>query len=419
MAIISNQVAQTLSANAAKVFQPRSPITTRELFAGRWSELTTIADAVHQIGLHAVIYGERGVGKTSLSNVVGPTIWALDGTNEPSNFRLVIKAVTASGDTFAAIWEKLFKEILWQDNRPTIGMMPQQRPAKTLYEAFSLQGNLTVDGVRRTLSSLPKSVFIVDEFDRAAASTSQEFTDLIKSLSDFGTDTTIVLVGVSETVDKLIADHASIGRALMQVLLPRMKSTELRAILTNAEKSLGVTFSDEAADLIVKMSQGLPHYTHLIGLNAVRTAATERYNDQVERVDVFSALKLSVKHAEQSTASKYTKATHSAQTDALYRQVLLACAITATKAHDALGYFNPAAVSAPLATILKRNVAVATYTNHLSEFIQVKRAQVLEREGQARGYRYRFHDPLLVPFVFMTSIANGLVNDEDLMELVS
>jgi ABC-type molybdenum transport system ATPase subunit/photorepair protein PhrA len=41
-------------------------------------KLTTIRDAAHQAGLHVVIYGERGVGKTSLANVVRPTIWALD-----------------------------------------------------------------------------------------------------------------------------------------------------------------------------------------------------------------------------------------------------------------------------------------------------------------------------------------------------
>ena len=56
--------ADWLTAQASKAFQPRTPITTKDLFAGRWSELTTISDAVHESGLHVVIYGERGVGKT-------------------------------------------------------------------------------------------------------------------------------------------------------------------------------------------------------------------------------------------------------------------------------------------------------------------------------------------------------------------
>src|ERR1700685_2430660 len=101
-------------------------------------------------------------------------------------------------------------------------------------EAFSLRGNLDIDNVRRTLTCLPSSVFIIDEFDRTAKTTSREFTDLIKALSDFAVDTTIILVGVSETVDHLVADHASVSRALIQIPLPRMKQEELRAILTYA-----------------------------------------------------------------------------------------------------------------------------------------------------------------------------------------
>jgi hypothetical protein len=53
--------AEALAAQAGKFFTPRTPITTKELFAGRWNELTAIQDAVNQPGLHPIIYGERGV----------------------------------------------------------------------------------------------------------------------------------------------------------------------------------------------------------------------------------------------------------------------------------------------------------------------------------------------------------------------
>jgi len=90
---------------------------------------------------------------------------------------------------------------------------------------------------------MPGSVFIVDEFDRAANETSGNFTDLMKGLSDFSVDCTIILVGVSDTVDQLIADHASISRSLVQILLPRMVEKELREILSTAEKALDIGFS--------------------------------------------------------------------------------------------------------------------------------------------------------------------------------
>ena len=177
-----------------------------------------------------------------------------------------------------------------------------------ILKAFSLPPELGVDDVRRVLAKIPGSVFIIDEFDRAAPDTSLALTDLIKALSDFAVDSTVVVVGVADTVDQLISDHASVSRAMVQVLLPRMEVTELDEILINAENSLKVRFSDESRSLIIHISQGLPHYTHLIGLHAVRKAA-DRRTTGIERQDVFSALKEAVKEAQQTVTEKHSKAT--------------------------------------------------------------------------------------------------------------
>jgi hypothetical protein len=197
-----------------------------------------------------------------------------------------------------------------------------------------------------------------------------------------------------------------------------MKMNELKQILLNAENSLGVTFSEESKNLIVHISQGLPHYTHLIGLNSVRKAALGRFSNEVHREDVFSALREAAKQAQQTVTEKHAKATHSAHSEALYRHVLLACALAAASSHDALGYFNPSAVIEPLSTILGRSVQIATFTHHLTEFCQTKRGNVLEKTGEARAYRYRFHDPLLVPFVFMDALADRLITDENLSSIL-
>jgi hypothetical protein len=92
--------------------------------------------------------------------------------------------------------------------------------------------------------------------------------------------------------------------------------------------------------------------------------------------------------------------------------------LTATRFHDALDYFNPAAVVEPLAKILGRPVEIATFSSHLSEFCEVKRGSVLERDGQERAYRFRFSDPLLVPFTFMGSVATGLLSNQQLSEML-
>jgi ATP-dependent Clp protease ATP-binding subunit ClpA len=58
-------------------FSPGAPIQERELFAGRANELQALMDAVMQRGRHAVLFGERGVGKTSMVNIFPLTIAVL------------------------------------------------------------------------------------------------------------------------------------------------------------------------------------------------------------------------------------------------------------------------------------------------------------------------------------------------------
>jgi hypothetical protein len=83
-----------------------------------------------------------------------------------------------------------------------------------------------------------------------------------------------------------------------------------------------------------------------------------------------------------------------------------------------MGYFHAGDVLSPLSIILKRdNVVIATYQKHINDFCEADRGQLLEREGSPRAYRYRFRDPLMPPYVFMTAIANMLIDADQLTEL--
>jgi hypothetical protein len=420
--LLTREESTQLSIAAGNAFQPRSPISTREFFAGRWEQLTTVVDAVAQKGLHIVMFGERGVGKTSLANIVDPLLYVMEETMtgrhpEP---RITVKVNLHQGDAFGNAWSRVFDEITWSEDQPGIGLSTRPHEVQvTLKEAFKIGNFPTIDIVRRTLRTLPRSVIIFDEFDRGSTALKRDFTDLIKALSDYAVDSTIILVGVSETVDQLIRDHASIVRAIVQVQLPRMNERELKEILDKASKALKVQFSPNAAALIVRMSQGLPHYTHLIGLHATREAAL-RLSRLIQVQDVHRSFDKAVKQAVQSIQEKYLLAIHSAHREALYDNVLLACAMASSSAKDALGYFHPADIVQPISAILGReNVTIATFQKHINEFCEAERGRVLERHGSPRAYKYRFHDPLLPPYIFMTALANGDVNVDQLRELTA
>lgn len=53
-----------------EIFTPSTPVTTAELFAGRSSQMLRALDAIAERGRHVLLYGERGVGKTSLAQII-------------------------------------------------------------------------------------------------------------------------------------------------------------------------------------------------------------------------------------------------------------------------------------------------------------------------------------------------------------
>lgn len=66
----AKQSLSTTALLAGTVFTPTIPVSEESLFAGRMDEIRRVVDVINQRGRHAVVYGERGVGKTSLANII-------------------------------------------------------------------------------------------------------------------------------------------------------------------------------------------------------------------------------------------------------------------------------------------------------------------------------------------------------------
>ena len=98
--------------------------------------------------------------------------------------------------------------------------------------------------------------------------------------------------------------------------------------------------SESAQWYIPAVSQGYPHYTHLLALHSAREALDDG-RDIVERRDIEAAIGQALELTERSIQDAYSAAVYSANPSALYRQVLLACALSET---DDFSYFNSQAV---------------------------------------------------------------------------
>jgi hypothetical protein len=221
------------------------------------------------------------------------------------------------------------------------------------------------------------------------------------------TDVTLILVGVADSLDNLLAEHESIERALIQIPMPRMSPPELVEIIEKGLKELKMTVDPDAEKRISNLSHGLPHYTHSLALYAAQ-AAVDRDSMVIKHVDVIEAIKSAIENTQQSIRKSYHDATSSPRGN-LYAEVLLACALAET---DELGYFPAVNVRTPMSKIMGKPYDVPAFSRHLNDFCETDRGAVLQRTGFPKRYRFRFENPLMEPFVVMKGISSGKISPE-------
>lgn len=382
-----------------EVFSPGAPVQERDLFAGRIGQLRSLIDTVRQRGRHAVIFGERGVGKTSIANILGLVI------RGPEREVIAVKVNAAPDDTYVSLWKKVFKRLNYQlsDN--------EGGGTKTLAENYP--DGLTLDDVQLELSDFAEHqipLIVIDEFDRIVdKSVTVLIGDTIKALSDYSVNATLVLVGVAEDIGELLEGHESVARSIIQVRMPRMSQDELAQIVASRYGKCGIQADDEALWKMTFLARGLPYYAQLLGMHSARAAITKKTIKVIpEHVD--SALSSAVEELDASIKETYHTAVRSPRNDAtLYEPVLLACALAKA---DEMGEFQQASVTEPLAKILPdKSYRASTFAFHMNEFCKPQRKCVLISHGEPRNMRYRFTDPLMQPFVILKGLADGLISD--------
>jgi hypothetical protein len=367
-----------------QVFTPAKPVSKADLFAGRDEQIGICVSAIFQGGLHIVVYGERGVGKTSLANVL-PEI--IRDARHPDLDAVRIDCSKATD--YDGLWMQACKELgaPWPNHEV-----------------------VEPESIRYHLQGVGKQVLIVfDELDRFGGQedATAAFADTIKTLSDHDVNATVMLVGVADSVEHLIGHHASIVRCMKQVEMPRMQPHELRTILNKGLAFAQMTAEDDVLHAIVRMSEGLPHFVHVLGLEA-GTAAAEDDRDHVGEADLLKGVGRAIKG--HSIMSHYKKATDSPQPGHLYEKVLFACALAEK---NEFGEFRAADVAKPLAVIMgKDRVGFPTFVKHLTDLSGPGRGQALIKLGTQHNHRYRFQDPFLQPFAKLVALRTGLATPE-------
>jgi Cdc6-like AAA superfamily ATPase len=194
---------------------------------------------VHEVERHGMavildLLAERGVGKTSLANLLYD-ILVLSGRSTYQRARINC----AESMNFDAIWSTIFRQL------------KTNVEGEEVHLGDSVPAGATSENIRECFDTMDDpSIVIIDEFDRVQEQDTQTLmADTIKTLSDNSVNTTLVLVGVADSIDQLISEHRSIDRALVQIQMQRMSKAELVEII---DKCIA-RCSDLSVDIEVKM----------------------------------------------------------------------------------------------------------------------------------------------------------------------
>lgn len=383
---------------ASQVFTPGWPVSQKDLFSGRKDALERILEAIVSPGRHPIIFGQRGVGKTSLANIMSDLI-----TNV-----LAVYASCDSSDTFGSIWNRLLENTTITFREKAWGLSREEVEKKTSLRAF-IKGDtsdVTPSQVAELLGGIVGewTIFIIDEFDKVTNRAARaRMADLIKHVSDTNKWVSIVVVGVGPSISTLIGHHPSIERNLLQVELPTMSDDEIKGIVRQGCNVLRISVTDEVLSEVAQLANGFPHYAHLLGLSSVKVCFKDE-TDQLD-MDVFTrGCDLAIQDAIEKYREAFSSATATTKASR-YPSVLCACAFAR---HNERGVFRATDVVDAMWQVFRELVTVQAVATPLGRFCAQDRGRILEKVPVGNRSHYRFTDPMMRPFLKIR--AKGLLS---------
>ncbi len=274
-------------------FRPGAPVPPG-IFAGRFKELEQIQKCIYQTindrPQNLLIFGERGIGKTSIALC---SKWISEGeletfeneklnlftimisVNTRMNFEevltnIILQAQRKIGETqllgvFKKIWSHL-EEIKFGPVAFKKAIENKEISLASDEFCYFLEG--LWDIIKDQYSGV---VIIIDEFDRLLDFSG--IASFLKTLLErLGADSysrfMFLISGMGDLKEKLYKDHASVLRNFEPVELKTMPDNEAEQVINKALQETTVKITKEGLDLIISLAEGYPHFLQEIGYSA-------------------------------------------------------------------------------------------------------------------------------------------------------
>ena len=272
---------QTVRLKLREAFVPARPVTDPGMFAGRGALLTTIIRAIEDRHLHTIIYGERGIGKTSLLHVLAQRA-------REARYHVSYVSCGAGADfdeTFRAVASQI-PLLFHEDYGPTSAEAEKHMTIADLLPESGISPRQASEFCAKVVGT--RVLVVLDEFERAQSSEFRRWVgEFLKNLSDRSVRVHLVIAGVAASLDDLLEPGGFMQRNVIAVEMPKMSKAEVQEMVHNGEAISGMTFDAEAVDVLAMACNGLPYIASLLSQQACLNAvADKRLNVTAADVEV-------------------------------------------------------------------------------------------------------------------------------------
>jgi Cdc6-like AAA superfamily ATPase len=382
-----------------EVFTPGAPMRTKTFFFGREQEFNDLSRSLKRPGIHPIVVGNRGVGKTTLVDLalqkLSDTVVSVTCNSKMDFYEFGSSLLTQLGISLPAT-ETTEENSKAGGAKGNFGMasLDSTGQRKTIVKRSAPAGrSLSAWAVYEALRDYGKRVIVVVDEYESIGNKHDDFHDgvasLIKTLADNSRrcDTRVIVIGVAASAEALLGKHESIERNAREIYLRTLRMEDVKDFLDAAEEHLGFQFKNQVKEAIVKNSLGYPYYVHLVALECLDVMQErDKRSRAVTDDDYRKAVNKAVAQAFRSELRKYKAAIYEAS-DAeklLIRELALL---------QGDGPLNVHSLRQRLSTheTLRGNAFDAV----LNTLLLKKRVLYISRGTQ----EVRFADPLMAPFL--------------------
>jgi len=375
-----------------------------DLLLGRDNHVARLVEILNTPGQHALLFGDRGVGKSSLANIVHAVV-ETEGYFKEMN---IFFKTCSSEDTFLSILSAPLKSIgIDVSLIETSHAHTEKGSAGASAYVFKAgvessrqntekkQTSLKVSNVADSLKKI-SGLLIIDEADAVSLSEEKrKIAELIKLLSDAGSPFKLMVVGIAETGSELIAGHASVQRCLGQVKIERLKDPELWQIIALGQTKISsphrLEFDSEVINSIVEISNGYPYFTHLLALKCAEEAIVSS-RSSVRKEDLRLATEAAAEAAEGALLNTYNEAIRSASQSNRDKYKIILLAAAKMKNHE----FTTKEWREAISKVSGQEITHSQIKNYSKTLLSDGASTILRRKG--RGV-YCFNDPRFPSFI--------------------